>query len=136
MRREKGFTLLELIIVVIVIGILASVALPRYIRTAEKGRVAEAKSILGSIRDAQIRYAAQWNNFTTVINNLDVSFQTKYFTYAAAPGPGLDPLLDSTVVGVATRNTSVEYSAGFGGAYTVNITNGGNYSISNNTYLL
>lgn len=133
--RNKGFTLLELIIVVIVIGILASIALPRYIRTAEKGRVAEAKALLGAIRDAQTRYGAQYNNFTTNIALLDVSTQTKYFTYTAATSAA-DALNDTAVVAVATR-TTVERSSGFP-AYAVNITSGGTIGINNATltYLL
>ena len=43
MFNKKGFTLLELIIVIIVIGILASIAMPRYMRVAERARVTEAK---------------------------------------------------------------------------------------------
>ena len=84
MLRKKGFTLLELIIVIIVIGILASIALPRYMRVAEKSRTAEAKSILSALRSAQIRYSAQYSNYTDTIGNLDVDVDEdgKYFSFA------------------------------------------------------
>lgn len=54
---KKGFTLLELIIVVIILGILVSIAIPRFIGTRAKARAAEALNTLGSLRAAQIRYA-------------------------------------------------------------------------------
>ena len=80
MFRKKGFTLLELIIVIIVIGILASIALPRYLRVAERSRMAEGKSILGALRGAQVRYAAEHGNFTTDVDNLDTDMTTsRYF---------------------------------------------------------
>ncbi len=56
---KKGFTLLELIIVVIIIGILVGIALPRFMGVAEKARSAEGASILGALRSSQIRYYAQ-----------------------------------------------------------------------------
>jgi prepilin-type N-terminal cleavage/methylation domain-containing protein len=73
--RKKGFTLLELLMVVIIIAILASIALPQFIRAAEKSRAAEAFSTLGAVRSAEIRYAAQnlGNNYTKVFTELDVT---------------------------------------------------------------
>jgi len=47
---RKGFTLLELMIVVIIIGILASMGIVQYSATVEKTRSAEAKTIIGDLR--------------------------------------------------------------------------------------
>ncbi|MDD5130223.1 MAG: prepilin-type N-terminal cleavage/methylation domain-containing protein, partial [Candidatus Omnitrophica bacterium] len=44
---KKGFTLVELIIVVIIVGILASIGLTQYNKVVEKSRAAEARMILG-----------------------------------------------------------------------------------------
>ena|SRR3989338_5954548 len=56
---RKGFTLLELLIVVIVIGILATIAIPQFLTSVERSRVAKAKSALGMIAQAEKMYRAE-----------------------------------------------------------------------------
>ncbi len=58
-RNERGFTLLELLMVVIIIAILASIALPQYFRVVERSRTAQALQLLSSIRGSEIRFRAQ-----------------------------------------------------------------------------
>ena len=53
---RKGFTLLELMIVVAIVGVLAAVALPLYTEYMKKARTAEAKANIGDIRVAQLAY--------------------------------------------------------------------------------
>ncbi|MBU1112830.1 MAG: prepilin-type N-terminal cleavage/methylation domain-containing protein [Candidatus Omnitrophica bacterium] len=60
---RKGFTLLELLIVVIVIGILATIAIPQFLNAVEKARVAKAKSALGLISHAEKMYRAERDTY-------------------------------------------------------------------------
>ena len=53
---KKGFTLLELLIVVIIIGVLAALGLNQYSRTIEKSRSAEVKNMVGQIRQIASAY--------------------------------------------------------------------------------
>ena len=72
---SKGFTLLELLVVILIIGILASIALPQYQNAVRKARVAEAKVILHDLSDAIDRYFLQHGNFEwDSLEDFDIDF--------------------------------------------------------------
>jgi type IV pilus assembly protein PilE len=58
-RRAKGFTLIELMIVVGVIAILAAIAIPNFLEQSKKGRRAEAMSAVGELQLRQERWRAE-----------------------------------------------------------------------------
>ena len=54
MRKSRGFTLIEVLIVVVIIGVLASLIVPRMVTAPEKAIVAEANQMVGSMIRAQV----------------------------------------------------------------------------------
>ena len=70
--KEAGFTLIELVIVIVILGILAAVAIPKYEDMREQARVATLKGELGSIRSAvAIQYAKNALNGAATFPTLD-----------------------------------------------------------------
>ena len=69
-----GFTLLELLMVVMIVAILASVALPQYLRVPERARSAEALLNLAAIRGAEMRFRTTDPEtlYTTTLTDLDI----------------------------------------------------------------
>ena len=59
MRNNKGFTLIELIMVTIILGILAAVAIPRYMGTVNKAEVAAEEAVIDALRNAVEDYSMQ-----------------------------------------------------------------------------
>lgn len=90
----NGFSLAELMIAVVILGVLASISVPLYLKSVEHGRQAEAYQTLGAIRSAVIRYYNINFNWPTDIAATDFSgtgnfgqtipeleYLSKYFGY-------------------------------------------------------
>ncbi len=103
-RDKKGFTLLEVLIVIVIIGILASLAMPRFFRTVEYSRATEALAQLSAVRSSMQRCYLLQNSYTgcNAFTLLDVedpgTITGNHFTYALGTGA-------TTFLITATRNT-------------------------------
>jgi prepilin-type N-terminal cleavage/methylation domain-containing protein len=76
--REGGFTLVELLIVILIVGILAAVAIPLYLGYTKDAKMAEGKALLGSVMTAlqgcvQAKGTGQSCAVSEVVNRVGVS---------------------------------------------------------------
>ncbi len=97
---NEGFTLVELMIVVAIIGILAAVAIPNYQKFQAKARQSEAKVILGSAFTAEKSFQGENNQFTACIVKIGVgpdSPTTNYYSGGLPSSPGGNTLQYSGV---------------------------------------
>jgi len=92
--RKIGFTLTELLIVVVIIGVIAVLALPMLVKTIEKAKVGEAMSNLNLIRTGQKIYFLEYGGFSPDIDSLNIEDpnnpSSRYFSYS------IDALADPT----------------------------------------
>ena len=122
--KREGFTLVEFVAIVIIMGVLASIALPLLIKGTERARVNEAKTVLGALRRAQLRYAVSYAVYTSNSGLLDINLPpAKYFTYSALGGTDLDGA--GFPVATATRTTYESFQAI---SCRFNVTAGGNFT--------
>lgn len=97
-----GFTLIELIVVVLIIGVLASISLPSFLNQVNRAKAAEAASYTGTINRAQQAYRLENNDFADSLEELAIGIpqQTSNFEYSIQAGDGVanaiaQPLDDS-----------------------------------------
>lgn len=62
-RNQKGFTLIELMIVVVIIGILAALAIPRFMASTTRAKQSEAKEILKQIYTMERAYRQEYDTY-------------------------------------------------------------------------
>ena len=118
---RAGFTLLELLMVVIIIAILAAIALPQYLRVAERSRSAEALQLLASIRSSEGRFraASAANLYTTDLATLDIGV------------PAATPNWAFTVPAVAAGTNAIATRTAGGDTIQMDLDNG--TACTNNT---
>lgn len=117
MRRVTGFTLIEVLIVVGIVGILAAVALPAYTNYIQRSKISEAVSNLTDMRVKMEQYFLDNRSYegactANTVAPLPSGESAKYFDYACDPAPGATTYL-VTATGKAAH--------GLGGLqYTIN----------------
>jgi prepilin-type N-terminal cleavage/methylation domain-containing protein len=114
-KNRKGFTLVELAVVIVIIGVLAAFGVPRFIKSVERSKAAEAFSYLAAVRSAQERYSAREGTYASVVDDLDIQFSPpKYFTVGTIAA-GSTGILENSWTLTLTRTGA---ASGYG-AYTV-----------------
>ena len=138
-KNQGGFTLVELMIVVIIVGILAAVAIPMYQGATERAKASEAVAALGTIRGAMRVYYAEHGTYVNasftdgcqVTNGsvLDVSdtdllgryFSTECYTFDGAPTAAaysIECLGSASTAGYASEVASITRSIDQNGTVT------------------
>jgi prepilin-type N-terminal cleavage/methylation domain-containing protein len=91
-KNASGFTLIELMVVIVIIGILAAIAIPKFMDASVKAKVSELPTVLATFEHAELAYLAEKASLSTATDLTDLVIDngamktSKWFTYAFAVG--------------------------------------------------
>ena len=118
---RKGFTLVELAVVIVIIGVLAAFGVPQFLKSVERSKAAEAFNYLAAVRSAQERYLAKEGVYAGNLSGLDiVQTAPKYFGSVST----MD-VTNATGAPTWTLTMARTLSTSSYGAYTVTFTQEG-----------
>lgn len=114
MNQGRGFSLIELMIAVAIIGILAAIAYPAYTNSLVKGTRANAKSLLLDVAQKEQSYLLDQRTYAAAANcdeltaNLGIKSEDllevkKYYTCTVVPGAGSRPTFVATLTPIAGK---------------------------------
>lgn len=120
-RPRPGFSLVELSVVVIIIGVVAAFGVPRLLKSVEKAKASEAFKYLTSVRDAQERNVMRNGEYASDLSELDFSHAAPAFFSVGEILPGDSGSIEDSWQITLTRNGA---SGGYG-AYEVTFSQDG-----------
>ena len=132
LHGKKGFTLIELMIVVAIIGILAAIAIPNFLRYQTKSKQTEAKTSLGAIGTNAEAYRAEADTYNTNFAHLGWATNgTPRYTYWY----GSSPYQSSAGNADTSNNTSTGFTGYTIGADQIDFTAGAAGNVDTDTYI-
>lgn len=99
-RQTRGFTLIELMLGIVVLGILAAVALPAYQSHVLKGRRADAITALSTIQQTQERMRSNRSSYVSTLSDLGISDTSEHYQLSLS-GVGNPPSFASGFIATA-----------------------------------
>jgi type IV pilus assembly protein PilE len=107
MRRSKGFSLLEILIVVAIIGILAAIALPSYRKQIQRSNRAAAQSFMSDAANKQQIFLSTARTFAATLGELNMTapadISPKFYTFKVDVAAGPPPCFTITATAVNTQ---------------------------------
>lgn len=113
--KKNGFTLIELMIVIIIIGILISISLPNFLSAQEKAKISSIKSNMKTFQVMLESYSVDWGGTYPRLPEefKEDSLNKKYYKNYKNPITGKNLLIDNTITSEMGNGTSLaEFSTG------------------------